>query len=56
MNAIDTEASLDKFKSAIREKEKKTKRKNISIRWGRYATVAAAFLAGLVVSHYSLSS
>ena len=48
MNAIDTEASLDKFKSAIREKEKKTKRKNISIRWGRYATVAAAFLAGLV--------
>ena len=30
MNAIDTEASLDKFKSAIREKEKKTKRKNIS--------------------------
>ena len=48
MNAIDTEASLDKFKSAIREKEKKAKRKSISIRWGRYATVAAAFLTGLV--------
>ena len=34
MNAVDTEASLDKFKSAIREKERNTKRKNISIRWG----------------------
>ena len=40
MNAVDTEASLDKFKSAIREKERNTKQKNISIRWGRYATVA----------------
>lgn len=49
MNAVDTEASLDKFKSAIREKERNTKRKNISIRWGRYATVAAAFLTGLVL-------
>ena len=48
MNAVDTEASLDKFKSAIREKERNTKQKNISIRWGRYATVAAAFLTGLV--------
>ena len=48
MNAVDTEASLDKFKSAVREKEKKAKRKNMSIRWGRYSTVAAAFLAGLV--------
>ena len=27
MNTVDTEASLDQFKSAIREKEKKTKRK-----------------------------
>lgn len=27
MNAVDTEASLDKFKSAIREKERNTKRK-----------------------------
>ena len=44
MNAIDTEASLDKFKSAIREKEKKTKRKNISIRWGRWLLL---FLLGL---------
>ncbi len=48
MNAVGTEASLDKFKSAVREKEKKAKRKNMSIRWGRYSTVAAAFLAGLV--------
>ena len=48
MNTVDTEASLDQFKSAIREKEKKAKRKSISIRWGRYATVAAAFLTGLV--------
>ena len=31
MNAVDTEASLDKFKSAIREKERNTKRKNISM-------------------------
>ena len=36
MNTVDTEASLDQFKSAIREKEKKAKRKSISIRWGRY--------------------
>lgn len=49
MNTVDTEASLDQFKSAIREKEKKAKRKSISIRWGRYATVAAAFLTGLVL-------
>lgn len=48
MNAVDTEASLDKFKSAVREKEKKTRRKNMSLCWGRYSTVAAAFLAGLV--------
>ena len=48
MNTVDTEASLDQFKSAIREKEKKAKRKSISIRWGRYATVAAACLTGLV--------
>ena len=48
MNTVDTEASLEQFKSAIREKEKKAKRKSISIRWGRYATVAAAFLTGLV--------
>lgn len=27
MNTVDTEASLDQFKSAIREKEKKAKRK-----------------------------
>lgn len=48
MNAVDTEASLAKFKSAIREKEQKTKRKSLSIRRRRYAYVAAAFLGGLV--------
>ena len=31
MNTVDTEASLEQFKSAIREKEKKAKRKSISI-------------------------
>ena len=54
MNAVDTEASLDKFKSAVREKEKKAKRKNMSIRWGRYSTVAAAFLARLTGTTTSL--
>lgn len=48
MDAVDTEASLAKFKSAIREKEQKTKRKNLSVRWKRYGYVAAAFLGGLV--------
>lgn len=48
MNVVDTEASLEKFKSAVHAKEKKTKRKNLSIRWSRYSTMAAAFLAGLV--------
>lgn len=48
MNTVDTEASLAKFKSAIRDKEQKTKRKSLSIRWRRYSYVAAAFLGGLV--------
>lgn len=48
MDAVDTEASLTKFKSLVREKEKKAKRRSISVRWGRYASAAAAFLAGLV--------
>lgn len=48
MDAVDTEASLAKFKSAIREKEQKTKRKSLSVRWKRYGYVAAAFLGGLV--------
>ena len=48
MDAVDTEASLTKFKSLVREKEKKAKRRSISVRWGRYASTAAAFLAGLV--------
>ena len=39
----DTEASLTKFKSLVREKEKKAKRRSISVRWGRYASAAAAF-------------
>lgn len=30
MNAVDTEASLDKFKSAIREKERNTKQKYLN--------------------------
>lgn len=50
MNAVDTEASLDKFKSAVRAKEEKSRRRNLSLRWGRYATAAAAFLTGLVVA------
>ena len=48
MDAVDTEASLTKFKSLVREKEKKAKRRSISVRWGRYASAPAAFLAGLV--------
>ena len=43
MDAVDTEASLTKFKSLVREKEKKAKRRSISVRWGRYASAAAAF-------------
>ena len=50
MNAVDTEASLEKFKSAVRAKEEKSRRRNFSLRWGRYATAAAAFLTGLVVA------
>ena len=45
MDAVDTEASLTKFKSLVREKEKKAKRRSISVRWGRYASATAAFLA-----------
>ena len=48
MDAVDTEVSLTKFKSLVREKEKKAKRRSISVRWGRYASATAAFLAGLV--------
>lgn len=50
MNAVDTDASLEKFKSAVREKEKLARRKDLSIRWGRYAAMTAAFLTGLVVA------
>lgn len=48
MNAVDTEASLDKFKSIIRAKEQKAGRKNRTIRWRHSIAVAVAFLAGLV--------
>lgn len=41
MDAVDTEASLTKFKSLVREKEKKAKRRSISVRWGRYASAAS---------------
>lgn len=50
MNAVDTDASLEKFKSAVREKEKLARRKDLSTRWGRYAAMTAAFLTGLVVA------
>lgn len=50
MNAVDTDASLEKFKSTVREKEKLARRKDLSIRWGRYAAMTAAFLTGLVVA------
>ena len=48
MNAVDTEMSLDKLKSKIRDKEKIETRKKLVGRWRRYTTMAAAFLAGLV--------
>lgn len=48
MDQVDTEASLTHLKSAIREKERKTKQKSLSIRWKRYSYIAAAFLGGLI--------
>lgn len=50
MNAVDTEASLAEFKSAVRAKEEKSRRRNLFVRWRRYATAAAAFLTGLIVA------
>ena len=50
MNTVDTEASLKNLKSAIKEKEEKNQRKGMPVRWGRYATAAAAFFTGLVVA------
>ncbi|MCF2708983.1 FecR family protein [Bacteroides pyogenes] len=52
MNVADTEASLRKFKSAIREREEESKkeRKVLSLRWRRGLSVAAAFLTGLVIA------
>ena len=54
MDAVDTEASLTKFKSLVREKEKKAKRRSISVRWGRYASATAAFLAQVLFSQAEL--
>lgn len=48
MNAVDTETSLVKLKSAVKEKERTASRKILSIRWHRHVTVAAAFLTGIV--------
>lgn len=52
MNAADTEASLRKFKAAVREhEERKEKRRTaLSLRWRRSLTVAAAFLTGIIVA------
>lgn len=48
MDGVDTEASLAKLKTLVREKEKNAERKKPLVRWGRYASVVAAFLVGLV--------
>ena len=48
MNAVDTEASLKKLKSAIYAKKQMPVRKARSVRWKRYATLTAAFLTGLI--------
>lgn len=48
MTAVDTEASLKKLKSTIREKEEKPIQKVRSIRWRYYAALAAAFLTGVI--------
>lgn len=50
MNTVDTEASLAKLKSAIREKEETTKRRKLSVRRRRYVRAAAAFLAGMLLA------
>ena len=43
MDAVDTEASLTKFKSLVREKEKKAKRRSISVRWGTLCVHGSRF-------------
>lgn len=50
MNNINTEASLDRLKSAIRKTEKQTKSKVRFTQWRRSLNIAAAFLAGLVLT------
>lgn len=50
MNAVDTEASLEKFKKNVREKEQKAKRKHLLLRGKRTASVAAAFFTGLALA------
>jgi transmembrane sensor len=55
MNTVDTEASLKNLKSAIREKEKKNQRKEMSIRWGRYATAAVESLGGCCPTNFRIT-
>lgn len=50
MDAVDTEVSLAKLKSAIQEKEKIVKQAQLSVRWRRYVSLAAAFIAGIVLA------
>ena len=44
MNSVDTEVSLEKFKSGIRN----SKRVRLSSTWNKYILLAAAFIAGLI--------
>lgn len=47
MNAVDTEASLKRLKSAIHKKERNARLGRISSGWKRYGIAVAAFLTGL---------
>lgn len=47
MNAVDTEASLKRLKSAIHKKEKNARLGKISSGWKRYGIAVAAFITGL---------
>lgn len=46
MNAVDTESSLQQLKARIRKKERGSRK----VVWKRFATIAAAFLAGILVT------
>lgn len=48
MNSVDTEESLKKLKTEIRKKGAKQNERSVS--WRRYATTAAAFVAGVVLT------